>query len=214
MHKCRKPIDKLMDCQHVKRWNLIPTTADSNVASHSFNVAVIAIALRRKMFNTNHFSEEEVCYHAMLHDIDEAETGDLPTPTKTAIRQHGVDPNALFETQGSQPEPPACIKGIVKMADLIENCVFINEHGTGTRGRYAAAEVSRRLADAIDGAPPDLQQAARWVLDYITNRRSDGVEERKRIEADSQKIREMEHFSRSPNSPYMGGKSPDSARSA
>ena len=211
MHKCLKPIDKLLDCQHVRRWNLISTTAQSTVASHSFNVAVIAIALRRKMFNTISFSEEEVCYYALLHDVDESETGDLPTPTKTAIRAHGVDPNALFDTQGGMPEPSPIIQQVVKMADLIDNATFIAEHGTGTRGRYAAAEVSRRLADAIAGASPDLQQAARWVLDYIQTRKSDTDEERERLAQEGERLRYMEHFSRTPGTPYVGRKPLNSA---
>lgn len=101
-----KPIDKLMDCQHVKRWTLLNTAAQSNVASHSFNVAMIAMAIRHKMFNTLHFSDADVALHALMHDVDEAETGDMPTPTKIAIRAKGVEPNALFESQRLAPEPP------------------------------------------------------------------------------------------------------------
>jgi len=84
-----KPIDKLLDCQHVKRWSMIATSANSNVASHSFNVAMIAMAIRKKMFNTAHYTEQDVCYYALIHDVDEAETGDMPTPTKMAIRARG-----------------------------------------------------------------------------------------------------------------------------
>lgn len=190
-----KPIDKLMDCQHVKRWTLINTTATSTVASHSFNVAMIALAIRKKMYNTLHFSSHEVAFYALMHDIDEAETGDMPTPTKIAIRNKGVEPNALFETQRLAPKPPPVIAEIIKLADLIDNFVFIYDHGTGTRGRMAVAEVRGRLDAALDEASPDAGPAARWVLDYILERKSDtDVEERRKIEEDRERSRTVGEF--------------------
>ena len=211
MTKHTKPIDKLLDCQHVKRWTLVCTTADSTVASHSFNVACIAMAIRQAMYNTNHFSEQDVCYHALLHDVDESETGDIPTPTKRAIRYAGVEPNHLFETQGLLPDPVAEIKAIIRVADLIDNWFFIHEHGSGGRARSAAAEVRGRLDEAIRDARPDLQQAAVAVLSYIEQRRSDNVEERERIAQSSENLRRNLHFGRTPNTPYVGGKSPNGA---
>lgn len=185
-----KPIDKLLDCQHVKRWSMIATSANSNVASHSFNVAMIAMAIRKKMFNTAHYTEQDVCYYALIHDVDEAETGDMPTPTKMAIRARGVEPNALFETQCMAPKPIEIIQKIIKMADLIDNYCFICEHGVGARARLAESEVQGRLDAALDGAPTDLQAAARWVLSYILERKSDtDEEERIRIEEDRERRR-------------------------
>lgn len=214
MPKHTKPIDKLLDCQHVKRWTLVCTTAESTVASHSFNVACIAMAIRQRMFNTAHYSEQDVCYYAILHDVDESETGDIPTPTKKAMRTAGVEPNELFETQGLLPEPPPEIKAITRIADLIDNWFFIHEHGSGGRARSAAAEVRRRLDDAIRGASADLQAAAVEVLSYLEQRKSDDVEERERIAQDGKRLREMRQFSRTPAAPYVDRKPRDSSGGA
>lgn len=199
-----KPIDTLMDCQHVRRWTLVCTTAPSTVASHSFNVACLAMAIRAAMRNTNHFSEQEVCYYAILHDVDESETGDIPTPTKRAMRENGVEPNSLFTTQGLLPEPPPHIKAIIKMADLLENWFFIHEHGSGSRARRSEAGIKQKLLAAIEDAAPDLQAGTREVMDYLVNRKSDDPEERERIARHNQKLREMEQFSRNPGAPYVG----------
>lgn len=177
-----KPIDKLMDCQHVKRWALVHTTAESNVASHSFNVAMLAMAIFNRARNIGDSSVQEVCYYALMHDVDEAETGDMPTPTKLAIRAAGVEPNRLFPTQGLVGGMPDRLRVIIKLADLIENYVFIKEHGAGARARWAVSEVSGRLDEALDGAPEDVAEAAAWVLEYVENRRSDEDEERERLE--------------------------------
>lgn len=198
-------IDRALDAQHVKRWSLVATTAESNVASHSFNVAVIAMAIRKRMFNTIHFTNAEVCYYALLHDIDEVFTGDLPTPTKMAIRAQGVEPNELFDGQGEKPIPPH-IKLIIKIADLIDNYIFISQHGAGTRAAGAASEVRGRLDEALDGAPPDLQRAGREVLSYIEERKSERPEERSRLEEEGKRLREFNHFSRTPGTPYVDRK--------
>lgn len=190
-----KPIDKLLDCQHVKRWTLVATTAESTVASHSFGVAMIALAIRDKMFNNNHFSNHEIAFYALMHDVDEAETGDMATPTKNAIRAKGVEPNTLFETQRMAPRPVPIVEKIIKLADLIDNYVFIYEHGAGARAWLAASEVKDRLDAAIDAAPDDMAVAARWVLDYILERRSEtDAEEGKRIKENSKRLRSTAEF--------------------
>lgn len=193
-----KPIDKLLDCQHVKRWTLVATNAPSNVASHSFNVAMIALAIRKKMMNTNHFSDHEVAFYALMHDVDEAETGDMPTPTKAAIRAKGVEPNALFETQRMAPRPIPVVEKIIKLADLIDNYVFISEHGVGARARLAVDEVRGRLEAAIDGAGSDMGPAAHWVLEFILQRKSDtDGEERRKAAEDGERLRSTTSFVRS-----------------
>jgi 5'-deoxynucleotidase YfbR-like HD superfamily hydrolase len=201
----KTPIDRALDAQHVKRWSLVATTAESNVASHSFNVAVIAMAIRDRMFNTIDIDRRDVCYHALLHDIDEVFTGDIPTPTKMAMRAQGVEPNALFEGQ-EVSNPSDKIRAIIKIADLIDNATFISQHGAGVRAAGAASEVEGRLRTALDGASPDLARAGREVLAYIAERRSEHPEERKRLEAEGKRLREFNHFSRTPGTPYVDRK--------
>lgn len=192
----KTPVDRMLDAQYTKRWSLVGTDTENTVATHSFNVAVIAMAIRRKMFNTLHISEADVCYFALLHDIKEVYTGDIPTPTKVKMRAAGFDPETFDPEVPDENQPPPEIKAIIKLADLIDNSIFIAEHGTGTRARVAAAEVSRRLADALDGAPTDLQVAARWVLKYIQERRSESPEERRRFAEDNERFRQVSQIAK------------------
>lgn len=203
----KTPVDRLMDAQHTKRWSLVGTTIENTVATHSFNVAVLAMAIRRKMMNTNHISESELCFFALMHDIKEVYTGDIPTPTKAKMRGAGFDPENFDPEVPDERQPPPEMKAIIRLADLIDNYLFIAEHGQGTRARSAAAEVSSRLGRAIGGAPSDLQQAAQWVLEYVKGRHSEQPEERARIAEDSQRTRAFAGFQFAP--PVMGGKSLD-----
>ena len=176
------PIDKLMDLHYTQRWTLVGTNKESTVASHSFNVAMIAMDIRKRMFNTSDASEMEVCFFALIHDVKETYTGDMPTPTKARIKEEGVDVNALDFGFGDELEPSKKIKSIIKAADLIENYLFIKGHGTGTRATVAKDEVGERLSKFLSESADDLQKAAADTMAYILHRRSDDPEERKRIE--------------------------------
>lgn len=180
----RTPIDKLMDLHYTQRWTLVGTNKESTVASHSFNVAMIAMEIRKRMRNNNDVSEQEICYYALIHDVKETYTGDLPTPTKTKLKEEGVDVDAIDFGFENELEPSIKIKSIIKAADLIENHLFIDEHGTGTRARVAAADVRGRLRRYLDGASEDLREAAVGTWGYIFGRVSDAPEEGKRVEKD------------------------------
>lgn len=203
----KTPVDRLMDAQHTKRWSLVGTTVENTVATHSFNVAVLAMAIRRQMRNTNHISESELCFFALMHDIKEVYTGDIPTPTKNKMKESGFDPENFDPEVPDERQPGIEMKLIIRLADLMDNYLFIAEHGQGTRARSAAAEVSGRLGRAIGEAPSDLQQAAQWVLEYVQGRKSEQPEERKRLAEESQRTRTVAGFQFSP--PVVGGKSLD-----
>ena len=176
------PIDVLTDCGYVKRWSMVGTDKESTVASHSFDVAMIAMDIRSRMFNTADIGERDVCYFALIHDVKESYTGDIPTPTKTGMKLAGFDPDNYNDDQISEEPAPAKIQAIIKAADLISNYVFISAHGIGTRARVAAAEVGGRLREYLDSASADLRDAATDTMTYIIERGSDADEERKRLE--------------------------------
>lgn len=190
----RNSIDRLMDAEHCKRWSMVGTTSDSNVATHSFNVAMLAMAIRKEMFNTIACSEQEVCYFALIHDVKEVHTGDIPTPTKNKMRAAGFDPDHFDPEVPDEEEPRRFVKTIVKLADLIDNYLFISQHGQGTRAAVAAREVEGRLARALDEASPDLQRAGRIVLDYVLTRKSETHEERIRAEEVNERTRQIGSF--------------------
>lgn len=182
----KTPIDVLMDCQHVKRWSMVGTNKESNVASHSFNVAVIAMAIAKKMPLTGD-PEHSICYYAITHDVAEAYTGDIPTPTKTRMKKEGFNPDAM-EGMAQEEVASEHFQKIIKAADLIDNYVFIREHAVGARGRWAAKEVEGRLSRYLSAASPELQAAASEVLGDILERKNDAVVEREEAQEDRKKV--------------------------
>lgn len=170
-----------MDCAYVKRWTMVGTDKESTVASHSFNVAMLAMAIRSRMFNVPGIDEKTVCYFALIHDVKEAYTGDIPTPTKTGMKLAGFDPDHYNKDHADEPSPVDKVQAIIKAADLIDNYIFISEHGIGTRARAAVDEVGGRLDEYLAGASEDLRRAATETLTYVLTRSSDAIEERERL---------------------------------
>lgn len=177
------PIDVLTDCNYVKRWSMVGTDKESTVASHSFDVAIISMDIRSRMFNVPGIDEKTVCYFALIHDVKESYTGDIPTPTKKGMKIAGFDPDHYSDDHIDEAVPTDKVQAIIKAADLISNYIFISTHGIGTRARAAADEVGGRLREYLDAASEDLRTAATATMTYIIERGSDAVEERERLKA-------------------------------
>lgn len=68
----------------IRRWGLMRNAIEENVATHSWEVAVLAHALA--IIRNRHFdgqvNPEAVATAALYHDATEVITGDMPTPVK------------------------------------------------------------------------------------------------------------------------------------
>ena len=68
----------------IRRWSLMKSVSEENIAEHSAQVAQIAHALaliRNQKFGGN-LNAERVAVMALYHETSEVLTGDLPTPIK------------------------------------------------------------------------------------------------------------------------------------
>lgn len=144
---------------YTKRWTIINTSRQQTIAEHSFNVAMISYRLGI-LFDWNgmmHHSEAmELQSWALLHDIVEIYTGDMPTPFKRALEKHGADILAaeedfLKEYGGMARDAEGSVYGmIVKFADLLEAIWFLKDHGIGEHAKRVLAGLYDNLYDMID----------------------------------------------------------------
>ena len=68
----------------IRRWSLMKSVSDENIAEHSAQVAQIAHALaliKNRMFGGN-LNADRIASAALYHETSEVLTGDLPTPIK------------------------------------------------------------------------------------------------------------------------------------
>ena len=68
----------------IRRWSLMKSVSEENIAEHSAQVAQIAHALaliKNRMFGGN-LNADRIATAALYHETSEVLTGDLPTPIK------------------------------------------------------------------------------------------------------------------------------------
>ena len=148
----------------IKRWSLMKSVNDENIAEHSAQVAQIAHALA--LIKNRHFggtlNADRVATMALYHETSEVLTGDLPTPIKyynPEIRKAYKDiestanekllsmlPDGLQADYRAlvEPEHDSYEAMLVKAADKISAYIkCIEEMRSGNR-EFAKAEITLR----------------------------------------------------------------------
>ena len=125
-----KFIRKSRRLSYVPRWVVVPTIRKQVVDQHSYQVAQIARWLMYYHRNQSSLFRLEVVESALDHDIDEALTGDRPTPSKT-------DVSPITNMQA---------KVVIKCADILEAICFMEEESAMGNQVYSAAVIMERKA--------------------------------------------------------------------
>jgi 5'-deoxynucleotidase YfbR-like HD superfamily hydrolase len=135
-----------MRLHSVKRWHMIDTTRVQTLAEHSANVAMLAFVVAKTCPRMFFGPAENVAAYAMMHDIGEAFTGDIPTHTKKYITngqlkalEDNVTP-ALFKVDVSLDQ-----KKLIKFCDLADGIRFIRLHGVDVTAEHAQAGLEEQM---------------------------------------------------------------------
>ena len=149
---------ELARASHVKRWHIINTTKEQNLAEHQYNVTVIGLELYKQITGE---PPTAVFMSALLfHDSSEIRYGDIPTSGKAFIQMYTTDSN-LFGAMDSNimpellyvdhphPAPASEYGRLVKLADLIEAAWWIRENGAGAHAASVADKCYRAMVDMI-----------------------------------------------------------------
>ena len=150
----------------IRRWSLMKSVSEENIAEHSAQVAQIAHALamiKNKKFG-GELNADRVATIALYHETSEVLTGDLPTPIKyynPEIRKaykeiEGIANEKLLgmlpeELQGGYRElievdPDSYEHMLVKAADKIAAYIKCLEELRSGNREFAKAEASLREA--------------------------------------------------------------------
>lgn len=145
-------IEEVMLLQQVSRWNLVSMTRNQSVAEHSYNVAMLALDLVRRL-NLDVSSEHRVVMAALHHDLNEVYTGDIPSPCKTLAYSQGIDLNQLVAEDECVSGAGNTVKLILKICDLMEAEYYAREFGVTTRARDAYVDIGNELTNIINASP-------------------------------------------------------------
>lgn len=133
----RHAVETVMRIQSVKRWHMIDTTRQQTLAEHSANVALLAMMIAIQCKGSGLFNEPPlIAAAALVHDIPESFTGDIPTHTKKYL----VGLTDLEEAV-THMDFHVTVNGhtglLIKICDLADGIRFIRLHGVDMTARHA-----------------------------------------------------------------------------
>jgi putative nucleotidyltransferase with HDIG domain len=146
--------------QDVARWNMVRTIRSQSVMEHSAAVAFIAGRLATKLG----LNVKEAVYWGLLHDIDEATTGDIPSHVKRAVNRAGVDMNDMTDFDSV----PLVFRDLIKIADKMEGCVFLREYRHGSHSEWVLCDIDNNFREAVDKMSEEWQRAVHEVWREVT----------------------------------------------
>lgn len=147
----QEELQKLFTLSNVPRWSIVDKYRAQSVGEHTFRVAAITLQLVKEFDKRGlYVSKSKSLELAITHDIDEAWSGDLPTPYK---RLKGL--------QGSTFRPDTNEAFIVKLADLLEAAIFLDRYGV--RSEHISDSIYTEMVTLIK---EKMGADWLWLTDY------------------------------------------------
>lgn len=114
----------LVEGARTKRYHTLTTLTEETVGHHSHGVALLVFMLAEE-------PSINLIFAALVHDLAEHKTGDIPAPSK---RQFGIGDQVneleerLLETSGWGPEPLTSEEQrVLKLADIAQGALYCAE---------------------------------------------------------------------------------------
>lgn len=135
--------------QQVKRYAICHTHRDQSVAEHTLGVVIIARYLAEQENDGDLI--RDVTDYALIHDVNEVFTGDIPSSFKRVLRQHYPGISELMDG----PKPPKIVEQIVKFADYIEAVYYLREFNGSRLAQSILNDIRAKFAEFISGLSAD-----------------------------------------------------------
>ncbi len=152
-------LEAIMRLQAVKRWHMIETSRTQTLAEHSTNVALLATYIAFTSPLNSFSSPHSIAIMALLHDMSESFTGDIPSHSKRHLTgidrlEEGAMPSDFTLLR---PTPTANDKMLLKICDLADGIRFIRTHGVDATGVHAQEGLEAQLRERRYHAENDLK---------------------------------------------------------
>ncbi|GAB0148726.1 HD domain-containing protein [Marichromatium gracile] len=145
---------------HVTRWHSVRCARNQTLAEHHYLVAMITRELLSRVMPEDPGPEVrlQALEYALLHDAPELLMGDMPSPLKRRVAEvagradplerieREIAPEVIARKQALRHTPLAFI---VKLADLMDACLFIREEGIGAHAAAVADKSETALRDKL-----------------------------------------------------------------
>ena len=137
-------INNILRASGVTRWHIVRTVRPQSLAEHTFDVVMIARAIAK----IAGIDDYERIKAALLHDLDEIVTGDIPTPTKERARENGWELNDLYKSiTGREISEDETL--IIQLADKLADLYWLWLHALGPHSNAAYEEMAETYNEFI-----------------------------------------------------------------
>jgi hypothetical protein len=156
-------VETIVRMQGIRRWHMIPVLREQTLAEHSFNVAALHYVIRMRLDPSGGYAHP-MAGAALFHDIEEAFTGDIPTPTKkflsghTELREMTVHPTFDFQ------EGDTFDQMLLKICDLADGIRHIKHFGIGQPAKHAEIGLREQYGKVCDRIHKITVEETYWKI--------------------------------------------------
>lgn len=150
-------INDILRATGVTRWHIVRTVRPQSLAEHTFDVTMIARAIAK----IAGYDDYEIIKAALLHDLDEIITGDIPTPTKERARANGFEINELYKSvTGREISPDEAL--IVHLADKMADLYWLWMYALGPHSNRVYETMAETYNELVrsESVPDNIREAA------------------------------------------------------
>lgn len=147
---------------HVNRWAIMRTNVRQTVAEHSFFTALYASMILDKTL-LQESTKRIIVQQALVHDIEECETGDIPGPVKKwLVKDEEVKRVRRQEASelGIQLQEDALTQWVIYVANTLDEVLFLlDEIGRGNqyfKRQYLESLGKIHTAMSLDHVPDEI----------------------------------------------------------
>lgn len=168
--KVQQQVRALFDGSQVKRFHTIPTVSENTVGQHSHGVAMFCMLMAGQEASAN------LLKAALVHDLAEQYTGDVPSPAKRVLgvrKAFGEVEDALLATVDYDIELTSVEQVVLKLADCADGMMFCaKERMLGNRSkmiRFAYSNYGTYVHAAMQQLEPGpLAQRVAFVMAAVS----------------------------------------------
>ncbi|MCK5612740.1 HD domain-containing protein [Candidatus Pacearchaeota archaeon] len=120
---------------HTYRWQIVRTHRKQSIAEHMYQTAMLADLIAREVTNWGDDKRNHLIWCALIHDLPEVMSGDIPTPAKRKIITKDIEAEFWEGRRGKPKKVDETAITILKIADLVEASLFILIEGVDQKAK-------------------------------------------------------------------------------
>lgn len=156
-HESRSPLADLYRLGTTYRWQVVHLTKTQTVAEHSYFVTLLFMKFA-EVCEVDAIDVLVGLEYALLHDADEAWSGDVPGPLKKfmAIDLPVDKMMGDWASKINKGTLPSLVKDLVKLADIVEAYKYLHKYGDNHHSTFVKDKYELMIEEKLRDLPRQL----------------------------------------------------------